>query len=67
MVFLECATPPHVHQTSRYVIACHQFTRPSLASVQQATNARVRRPGYEAKPTIFQFTGKLSLHLVRKV
>ena len=24
-VFWECATPPHIHQTSRYAIACDQF------------------------------------------
>ena len=44
LLFLECATPPHVQ-------VCHctwfSFTRPSPVLVLQATNAGVRRPGYE--------------------
>ena len=28
-VFWECATPPHVHLTPRYVIACDKFWQPS--------------------------------------
>ena len=35
-VFWECATPPHIHPTSRYIIACDQFylafTHISIAS-----------------------------------
>jgi len=38
--YIECATPPHVHPTSRYVTAPDH---PTL--VLQVTNARVRRPG----------------------
>jgi len=40
----ECATPPHIQ-------VCYfmwlSFIRPSPALVLQATNAGVRRPGYE--------------------
>jgi len=45
LFFWECATPPHVqvHHTTWL-----SFTRPSPALVLQATNAGVRRPGYEA-------------------
>ena len=35
-----------------YVIAHDSFTRPSPALVQQATNAGVRRPGYEASSVV---------------
>jgi len=45
LFFRECATPP-------YIQLCHctwlGFTRPSPTLVLPATNAGVRRPGYEA-------------------
>ena len=41
----ECATPPHVHPTPRYVTAHDQFS-PTL--VLQVTNTGVRRPGCKA-------------------
>ena len=44
--FWECATPPHFHPTSRYIIA-HDQCSPAL--VLQVTNAGVRWPGYEAR------------------
>ena len=45
LFFRECTTPPHVQvwHTTRL-----SFSRPSPASVLQATNAGARRPGYEA-------------------
>ena len=44
-VFQECATPPHVTcPPSKYQF----YTRPCPALVLQATNAGVRRSGYEA-------------------
>jgi len=46
-LFWECATPPHVHPTSRQVIACDQFYQAFPALVLQVTNAGVRRSGYE--------------------
>jgi len=48
-VFWECATPPHIHPTSRYVIACDQFYQAFPTLVLQATNVGVGRPGYEAR------------------
>ena len=46
-VQMECATPPHVHTTSRYVTVSDRF---SSALLLQATNTRAERPGYGAKP-----------------
>ena len=58
-VFRECATPPHVQ-------VCHcmwlSFTRPSPALVLQATNAGVRRPGYEATYTELPFLNAVCVH-----
>ena len=45
LFFRECATPPHVQVRHCTWLS---FTRPSPALVLQATNAGVRRPGYEA-------------------
>ena len=44
-VFRECATPPHIQVRHCTWLS---FTRPSPGLVLQATNAGVRRPGYEA-------------------
>ena len=44
----EYATPPHIQKTSRYIIARDQFYQAFPILVLQATNAGVRRPGYEA-------------------
>jgi len=47
LLFLwECATPPHVQIRHTMWLS---FTVPSPALVLQATNAGVRRPGYEAR------------------
>ena len=48
-VFWECAAPPRIHPTSRYVIAVSRFYKAFPMLVCQATNAGVRRPGYKAK------------------
>ena len=50
----ECATPPHVHPTSR-CMSLHviSFTMPSSALVLQAANAGARRPGYQARSNVF--------------
>jgi len=47
--FCECATPPHIHPTPRYIIACDQIYQAFPVLVLQVTNAGVRRPGYKAK------------------
>ena len=51
-VHKEHVTPPHIYPTSRslHVIS---FTRPSLAFVLEAANARLKRHGYEA-PILLQ-------------
>jgi len=41
-----------------------RFTRPSPASVLQATNAGVRRPGYEAMVGICKITHALELRML---
>ena len=48
VVFLGMCHPPHVHPTSRYVIAHYQSYQAFPTLVLQATNAGARRPGYEA-------------------
>ena len=55
LFFQECATPPHVqaHHTTWL-----SFTRPSPTLVLQATNAGVRRPGYEARQNNNLITGR---------
>jgi len=44
----QCATPPHTHPMSRYITAHDQLYQALPVLVLQATNAGVRRPGYEA-------------------
>jgi len=56
-LFWKCATPLHIHPmfgTSLHVIS---FTRPSPVLVLQVTNARVRRPGYEATKQLRPWSG----------
>jgi len=49
LFFWACATPPHVQVRHTTWLS---FTRPSPALVLQATNAGVRRPGYDAKDNL---------------
>jgi len=43
----ECASSPHIHPTSRYVIARDQFYQ-AFPCVSTTSNTGVRRPGCEA-------------------
>ena len=56
LFFQECSTPPHVqvHHTTWF-----NSTRPSPTLVLEATNARVRRPGYNAN-----FTWRCSMNFL---
>ena len=45
--YIECATPPHVHPTSRYVTVHGQFY-PHISTCTSSDQCWGRRPGYEA-------------------
>ena len=56
LFFRECATPPHVQVRHTMWLS---FTRPSPALVLQATNAGVRRPGYEATIVAYSYVSTI--------
>jgi len=62
--FWECATPPHVHPLSRYIIACDHFYQ---AFPRVSTVSYKHWGGYEASNTlIYCRTTEFTLRFVRR-